>query len=332
MIRRPPRSTLSSSSAASDVYKRQVVRLSYSSLTTPHSVMEFEFSTGKLILLKEQPVPEFDRSLYTSELMHATAADGTSIPMSVVYRTDKRDHSCPAPVFLYGYGSYGICIDPEFNARLLPLLDRGVVYVCAQIRGGGELGRATWYEEQGKYLNKMNTFTDFCDCAQHIVDTGMSTPDKLAICGRSAGGLLMGAVLNLRPDLFKVAVAGVPFVDVLTTMSDASIPLTTGEWEEWGNPNEAKYYEYMKSYSPYDNLTAQEYPSILVTAGLHDPRVAYWEPAKWVARLRDLKTDNNPCLFKCDLSSGHFSASDRYKNLRERAFEYSFLLDQLGCL
>ena len=221
-------------------------------------------------------------------------------------------------------------MDPSFSASRLALVDRGVVYAIAHIRGGGEMGRERWYEKEGKYLTKRNTFTDFVDCAKHLHDARITTPERTAINGRSAGGLLMGAVLNMAPERFAVAVAGVPFVDVMVSMCDPSIPLTVGEWEEWGNPNEEKYYEYMKSYSPMENVGKLAYPAILVTAGLYDPRVAYWEPAKWVARLRAMSTSDAPTLLKMDLDSGHFSASDRYKYLEQLAFEYAFVLDQLG--
>jgi oligopeptidase B len=233
-----------------------------------------------------------------------------------------------SPLILYGYGSYGACIDPTFDFKRIALLDRGVVFVIAHIRGGGEMGRS-WYEDQGKYLTKLNTFTDFADCSKDLVRRGITTHDRIAVIGRSAGGLLIGAVLNMFPSLFKLGVADVPFVDVITTMSDPTIPLTVTEWEEWGNPNESRFHDYMKSYSPVDNVSAQDYPAILVTAGLNDPRVAYWEPAKWVARLRSLKTDKNLLVLKTDMSSGHFSASDRYKYIKESAFEYSVILDQI---
>ena len=249
--------------------------------------------------------------------------------MSMVHRKSTKTGTGNTPTMLYAYGSYGICIDPCFHRNILPYLDRGMIYVIAHIRGGGEMGRY-WYEEQGKYLNKRNTFSDFINCAEHLIENKFTNPDKLAIEGRSAGGLLMGAVLNMRPDLFKIAVAGVPFVDCVNTMCDPSIPLTTGEWEEWGNPNESKYFDYMLSYSPYDNVREQPYPNILITSGLYDPRVAYWEPAKWASKLRSLKTDKNDVLLKMDLDVGHFSASDRYKYLREKSFEQSVVMDYLG--
>jgi oligopeptidase B len=308
-------------------YDTNKLRFLYSSMTTPNTTFDYDIETKEKILLKEKPCPHYDRTKYASERLEAIANDGTKIPISIVYRKDLRQPKTTQPVHLYGYGSYEICIDPTFSSSILPLLDRGVIYAIAHIRGGGEMGR-TWYEN-AKYLNKVNTFTDFINCAEHLIKKGIASSSALTIEGRSAGGLLMGAVLNMRPDLFTAAIAGVPFVDVMATMSDATIPLTTGEWEEWGNPNEKKYFEYMLSYSPYENVKRQAYPNILVTSGLYDPRVAYWEPTKWVARLRDLKSDQNEILLKMDLSSGHFSASDRYHYLREKAFDLSFLLDQL---
>mmetsp|Transcript_8748 Transcript_8748/g.10460 ORF Transcript_8748/g.10460 Transcript_8748/m.10460 type:complete len:783 (+) Transcript_8748:487-2835(+) len=316
------------------------LRIHYSSLTTPTRYMdvnielEKEGNPDRDTLIKEQQVLNFDRDLYVCKRVFATAPDKTQIPISIVhlkslYENDPDGETIPKPCYLYGYGSYGVCIDPGFHRMFLPYLDRGMVCCIAHVRGGGEMGQY-WYEEQGKYLNKRNTFSDFIACAEHLVDNGVTTPEMLGIEGRSAGGLLMGAVLNMRPDLFKVAVAGVPFVDCMNTMSDPSIPLTTGEWEEWGNPNEYKYFDYMLSYSPYDNVREQDYPNILVTAGLHDPRVAYWEPAKWASKLRLLKTDENEVVCKFDLSSGHFSASDRYKYIKEKAFDQAYVLDKLG--
>jgi oligopeptidase B len=314
-------------------WKTSRFRYGYSSMVTPHSTFEYDMQTGEKQLLKEQTVPKYDRSLYASERVFATAKDGTKVPISLVYRKDCRyaKSKQPSPMMLYGYGSYGICIDPSFDAKGISYLDRGMIFAIAHIRGGGEMGRH-WYETEGKYLNKMNTFTDFCDCAEFLIKSGYTQPSQLAISGRSAGGLLMGTVLNLRPDLFKAAVAGVPFVDIMVTMCDPSIPLTITEWEEWGNPNEKKYYDYMLSYSPVDNVKPNKYPSLLITAGLNDPRVPYWEPAKWVARLRAAQTDRTvPMLLKTDMSSGHFSASDRYKLWEERSIEYAFVAHELGC-
>ena len=280
----------------------------------PPSTLNYHLRTRERSVLKQQEVPGYDPSLYGSERLHATAADGTQIPISLIYRKDAWEarESQPVPMMLYGYGSYGVCVDPSFSSSRLPLLDRGMAYAIAHVRGGGEMGRS-WYEEHGKYTTKRNTFTDFVECAKHLQAIGYTSPSQLAITGRSAGGLLVGAVLNMAPELFKVAIAGVPFVDLMVTMCDATIPLTVTEWEEWGNPNNATYYEYMKSYSPMDNIKPADLPALLVTAGLFDPRVAYWEPAKWVARLREAQTNDAPIILKMDLDSGHFSASDRYK-------------------
>ncbi|KAG2519631.1 hypothetical protein BBI17_009448 [Phytophthora kernoviae] len=272
-------------------------RFVYSSMTTPWTTFDYDINTRESTLLKEKPCPNYDRSLYKSERLEVKASDGTMVPISLVYRADLRSQD-RQPLHLYGYGSYEIPIDPSFVSSILPLLDRGVIYAIAHIRGGGEMGRTC----------------------------------KMTCEGRSAGGLLMGAVLNMRPDLFTAAIAGVPFVDVMNTMSDASIPLTTGEWEEWGNPNEKAYFEYMLSYSPYENVKQQAYPNMLITSGLYDPRVAYWEPTKWVAKLRDEKSDQNEVLLKMDLSSGHFSASDRYHYLKEKAFDLAYLLDHLDAI
>jgi len=316
------------------VFDTNEVRVVYESMVTPPTTYDINMETQEMKLVHRKPVPNYDPSLYHCERLEAKGHDGTMIPMSMVYKKGNSSESPkskrkPGPLLLYGYGSYGICNDPDFTPNFITLLDRGVCVVLAHIRGGGEMGRP-WYEDEGKFLQKKNTFYDFISCAEHLTEEKYTNSYLLAITGRSAGGLLMGAVLNMAPHLFKCCVAGVPFVDVMCTMADASIPLTTGEWTEWGNPSEEKYFEYMLSYSPIDNVTEQDYPSILITSGLWDSRVAYWEPAKWVARLREKKTDNNPLLLKTDLSSGHFSASDRYKYLRERAFEYAFMLDQLG--
>jgi oligopeptidase B len=265
--------------------------------------------------------------LYTSDRIYAKADDGTKIPISLVYRKDAILNK-PTFCHLYGYGSYGITVDADFSTTRLSLLDRGMIYAIAHVRGEEIYGRQ-WYED-GKFLNKRNTFTDFISCAKHLVDIEYTIPEKLSIEGRSAGGLLMGAVLNMAPELFRVALAGVPFVDVVNTMLDESIPLTIGEFEEWGNPKDEEYYHYMRSYSPYDNVAKQDYPAILVTAGLNDPRVQYWEPAKWVAKLRDFKTDNNTLLLHMHMGAGHFASTGRYAHLKDLAFDYAFLLDQLG--
>ncbi len=262
-----------------------------------------------------------------SERIFATASDGTPVPISLVYRKGlSRDGR--NPMLLSGYGSYGASMDPGFSSERVSLLDRGFVFAIAHIRGGGEMGRP-WYLG-GKFLKKKNTFTDFIACAEHLVAQKYTSPARRAIMGGSAGGLLMGAVVNMRPDLFRAVVAKVPFVDVVNTMLDESIPLTVIEFEEWGNPKDRQYYDYMMSYSPYDNVAAKDYPHMLVTAGLNDPRVQYWEPAKWTARLRTLKTDNNRLLLKTNMGAGHGGRSGRYERIRETAFDYAFILDALG--
>jgi oligopeptidase B len=278
-------------------------------------------------LKKQEEVAGYDPSQYQSERIFATAAGGVKVPISLVYKKGlAKDGS--NPLFMHGYGAYEASMDAYFASRRLSLLDRGFVFAIPHLRGGGEMGRH-WYE-QGKLLHKRNTFTDFIACAEHLIAHKYTSSDRLVAYGRSAGGLLMGAVTNMRPDLFRVVIAGVPFVDAINTMLDASIPLTTGEFEEWGNPQEKIYYDLIKSYSPYDNVEAKAYPHLLVTTGLHDPRVQYWEPAKWVARLRALKTDQNVLLLKTEMSAGHSGPSDRYKYLRETAFTYAFVLDRLG--
>ncbi|WOL18932.1 hypothetical protein Cni_G27729 [Canna indica] len=312
-------------------FSSSILRFSYSSLRTPPSVYDYDMKTGVSVLKKIKTVlGGFDTSSYVTERKWAVASDGTHIPISLLYRKDRVKLDGTDPMLLYGYGSYEICIDPDFKASRLSLVDRGFVYAIAHIRGGGEMGRQ-WYEN-GKLLNKKNTFTDFITCAEYLIENKYCSKEKLCINGRSAGGLLIGAVLNMRPDLFKVAVAGVPFVDVVTTMLDPSIPLTTAEWEEWGDPRKEEFYFYMKSYSPVDNVKAQHYPYILVTAGLNDPRVMYSEPAKFVAKLRELKTDDNTLLFKCELGAGHFSKSGRFEKLEEDAFTFAFILKTLDMI
>ncbi|WCJ38966.1 Prolyl oligopeptidase family protein [Euphorbia peplus] len=312
-------------------FSSTILRFTYSSLRTPRSVYEYDMDTGISVLKKLDTVlGGFDSSNYVTERKWATASDGTQIPITTVYNKNLVKFDGSHPLLLYGYGSYEICIDPTFKASRLSLLDRGFIFAIAHIRGGGEMGRQ-WYEN-GKFLKKKNTFTDFITCAEYLLEHKYSSKEKLCIEGRSAGGLLIGAVLNMRPDLFKAAVAGVPFVDVLTTMLDPTIPLTTEEWEEWGDPREEKFYFYMKSYSPVDNVKPQNYPNILVTAGLHDPRVMYSEPAKFVAKLRDVKTDENVLLFKCELGAGHFSKSGRFERLQEDAFTYTFLIKVLNMI
>ena len=309
-------------------YEEPTFRMEYSSLATPNTWFDVKPEDHSRVAVKVREVGGgFAASNYKVERRFATAPDRTKVPLSIVYHKDL-DLSKPQPCMLYGYGSYGLCMDPQFNIKHLPYCDRGMIYAVAHIRGGSEMGRA-WYEIGAKYLTKRNTFSDFIAAAEYLVESKMTTPAQLACEGRSAGGLLMGAVLNMRPDLFKAALAGVPFVDVMTTMSDPSIPLTTGEWEEWGNPNEYKYYDYMLSYSPIDNVRAQEYPNIMIQSGLHDPRVAYWEPAKWVSKLREYKTDNNEILLNMDMESGHFSAKDRYKFWKESAIQQAFVCKHL---
>ncbi|BAT93623.1 hypothetical protein LR48_Vigan02g265200 [Vigna angularis] len=312
-------------------FSSSILRFSYSSLRTPSSVYDYDMKTGTSVLKKINSVlGGFDSAHYVTERQWAPALDGTLIPISIVYRKDAVKLDGSDPLLLYGYGSYEICIDPSFKSTRLSLLDRGFVYAIAHIRGGGEMGRQ-WYEN-GKLLKKNNTFTDFIACAEYLVEKKFCSKERLCIEGRSAGGLLIGAVLNMRPDLFRAAVAGVPFVDVVTTMLDPTIPLTTSEWEEWGDPRKEEFYFYMKSYSPVDNVKAQNYPHILVTAGLNDPRVMYSEPAKFVAKLRDMKTDDSILLFKCELGAGHFSKSGRFEKLQEDAFTYAFIMKTLNMI
>lgn len=312
---------------ANHEFNTTVLRYNYQSLVTPSSVFDYDMNTRKGTLLKQVEVPGgFDKANYKSERVFATAADGTRIPMSVVYRQGtKLDGS--APMLLYAYGSYGIPISPGFSAGRLALLDRGVIYAIAHIRGGGELGEP--WREAGRMMKKMNTFTDFIACAEHLVKQKYTSSDRLVIQGGSAGGLLMGAVTNMRPDLFKAVVAQVPFVDVLNTMLDASLPLTTSEYIEWGNPNEKAAYDYMKQYSPYDNIARKNYPAMLVKVSLNDSQVPYWEGSKLVAKLRELKTDHNPLLLKVNMGAGHGGASGRYDAIHETAFDYAFMLWQM---
>ncbi|KAL5828302.1 hypothetical protein ACOSQ4_020099 [Xanthoceras sorbifolium] len=312
-------------------FSSSILRFSYSSMKTPPSVYDYDMNTGISVLKKiETVLGGFNSSNYVTERKWASASDGTRIPISIVYRKNLVKLDGTNPLLLYGYGSYEACLDPSFKTSQLSLLDRGFIYAIAHIRGGGEMGRQ-WYEN-GKLLKKKNTFTDFIACAEYLIENRYCSKEKLCINGRSAGGLLMGAVLNMRPDLFKVAVAGVPFVDVLTTMLDPTLPLTTAEWEEWGDPRKKEFYFYMKSYSPVDNVKAQNYPNILVTAGLNDPRVMYSEPAKFVAKLRDMKTDDNTLLFKCEFGAGHSSKSGRFEKLQEDAFTYTFILKSLNMI
>ncbi len=309
-------------------YSATSLRFSFSSLKTPRRVLEVDLNSGEQTILKEDEIlGGYDPNLYETRRMWATARDGAQIPLSMVYRKDLKIDSS-TPIYLYGYGSYGSTIDPYFSSSRFSLIDRGFIYVIAHIRGGGFLGRA-WYED-GKWLHKKNTFNDFIDAAEFLIKEGMTDREHLVIAGGSAGGLLMGAVTNMRPDLFHVVVADVPFVDVVNTMLDETIPLTVIEFDEWGNPKDKTYYDYMITYSPYDNVKAQDYPNMLITAGLNDPRVGYWEPAKFVAKLRELKTDNNLLLLKTNMGAGHMGASGRYDYLKEVAFRYAFVLNQLG--
>jgi oligopeptidase B len=303
------------------------LRFHYSSLVTPDQTVDYDMETRTRTVVKQQPVlGGYDASLYETDRMWATAPDGTGVPISVAWRKDREPGG---PALLYGYGSYEYSIDPRFSSVRLSLLDRGFVYAIAHVRGGGELGRR-WYED-GKLLHKRNTFTDFVAAGAHLVGAGFTTPTGLVARGGSAGGLLMGAVANLRPDLFRAIVAEVPFVDALTTILDESLPLTVIEWEEWGNPvASADVYAYMKSYAPYDNVEAKAYPALLVRGGLNDPRVGFWEPAKWVAKLRTLKTDDNALVLKTDMGAGHGGPSGRYDAWRDEAFVLAFVLDAVG--
>jgi len=310
-------------------FNSDTLRYSYNSLTTPSSVIDYNFKTKVHEVKKEQEVLDtnFNKENYTSERIWVTARDGVKVPVSLVYRKDLKKET-GNPLMLYAYGSYGSTIDPYFSTVRLSLLDRGFIYAIAHIRGGEYLGR-DWYET-GKLLSKMNTFHDYIDCSKHLIATKYTTNKKLYAYGGSAGGLLMGVIVNLNPELYHGVLAVVPFVDVVTTMLDDTIPLTTGEYDEWGNPNNKEYYDYIKSYSPYDNVSKQDYPNILVTTGLHDSQVQYWEPAKWVAKLRDYKTDNNLLLLHTDMDSGHGGASGRFESLKEVALEYAFILDLEG--
>ncbi len=309
-------------------FNKKELRFSYTSMITPKSVFDYDMGTKEQTLLKEYEVlGGYDKKDYTTRRIFATAADGKSIPISIVYRNDYvRDGSRPA--LLYGYGSYGSSRDPSFDSKILSLLDRGFVYAVAHVRGGGEMGRA-WYED-GKLKNKINTFTDFIACAEYLISEKYTNKDQLVIYGGSAGGLLMGAVTNMKPDLFELVIASVPFVDVINTMLDETIPLTAIEWEEWGNPKVKEDYEYMVKYSPYDNVVKKDYPNMFIKAGLNDPRVGYWEPAKWTAKLRDLKTDDNLLLLDTKMGAGHMGASGRYDYLKEKAFEYAIIFSVLG--
>ena len=310
-------------------FDTDILRYAYNSMATPNSVIDFDMGTREKTVKKEQEVlgGKFDKKNYVEKRLWATARDGEKIPMSLVYHKNTELNS-NTPILQYAYGSYGHTIDPYFSTVRLSLLDRGFVYAIAHIRGGEYLGRK-WYED-GKLLKKMNTFTDFIDCSKFLIAEGYTGAGHLYAMGGSAGGLLMGAINNMAPEIYNGIIAAVPFVDVVTTMLDESIPLTTGEYDEWGNPNEKEYYQYMKSYSPYDQVKIQAYPNILVTTGFHDSQVQYFEPAKWVAKLREMKTDNKLLLFDINMDAGHGGASGRFEALKEVAKEYAFLMDLEG--
>jgi oligopeptidase B len=309
-------------------FDTDMLRFKYSSLTTPDSIYDYNMKTREKKLLKQEEVGgDFDSNNYHVERLYATAKDGIKIPISLVYRKGLQKNG-DNPCLLYGYGSYGYSTDADFYSSILSLLDRGFVYAIAHIRGGQEMGR--WWYEDGKLLKKKNTFTDFIACAEHLIAEKFTRPEKLFADGGSAGGLLMCAVTNMRPDLFKGIIAEVPWMDVITTMLDDDIPLTTSEFDEWGDPKKKEYYDYMLSYSPYDNVEAKDYPAMLVTTGLHDSQVQYFEPAKWVARLRALKTDDNLLILDTDMTSGHGGASGRFRRYKRTALILAFILDQLG--
>jgi len=305
------------------------LRYGFTSLTTPSSVFEFDMADRTQTLLKQQEVMDssFETKNYLEKRIWAPSRDGVKIPMSVVHHKDT-ELSTETPILLYAYGSYGSTIDPRFSSTRLSLLDRGFVFAIVHIRGSEYLGR-NWYEE-GKLLKKKNTFNDFIDCSKFLIENNYTSPSHLHALGGSAGGLLMGVIVNEAPELYRSVIAAVPFVDVVTTMLDSSIPLTTGEYDEWGNPNEKEYYDYMKSYSPYDNVKAQAYPNLLITAGYHDSQVQYWEPAKWAAKLRTLKTDTNVLFLNTNMEAGHSGASGRFDALKETAKEFAFMLQLEG--
>ncbi len=305
-----------------------VLRISYQSLTTPPTVYDYAIPSKSLKTMKQMEIlGGFDKNNYVSERIYATARDGKKVPVSIVYRKGFRKDGSQ-PLLLYAYGSYGYSTDPNFSSTRLSLLDRGFAFAIAHIRGGQEMGRQ-WYDD-GKLLKKKNTFTDYIDCADFLTAEKYTDKEHLFAMGGSAGGLLMGAVVNMRPDLFKGVVAAVPFVDIVTTMLDESIPLTTFEWDEWGDPHKKEYYDYMLSYSPYDQVEPKDYPAMLVTTGLHDSQVQYWEPAKWVAKLREIKTDQNPLILHTNMDAGHGGQSGRFRAFREVALEYAFMLDLAG--
>ncbi|MBI1397345.1 MAG: prolyl oligopeptidase family serine peptidase [Betaproteobacteria bacterium] len=323
-----PEPAYSAFAGANAEFDTDVFRFAYESFVTPDSVYDYDMNSRKRVLLKRFEVRGgYDPKHYRTELLHARAPDGTTIPVSLVYRHDRRRRAA-RPMLLSGYGAYGYPEMVTFSSTRLSLLDRGVIFALAHVRGGGEMGKR-WHDE-GRMMQKKNTFHDFIACAEHVIAEGYTAPDRLVIEGGSAGGLLMGAVVNMRPELFRAVVSEVPFVDVINTMLDDTLPLTTGEYEEWGNPNERRAYTYMRSYSPYDNLHAHAYPAMLVETALNDSQVMYWEPAKYVARMRTLKTDGNPLLLRINMDAGHGGASGRYDYLREIAFRFAFILGVVG--
>jgi oligopeptidase B len=323
-----PEPVYSATLSGNPEYDSNTFRYSYTSLNRPTTLYEYDIATETIVKLKEQEVPSgFNPEDYTVERIWATAKDGVEVPMALVYKKGlKKDGTNPA--LIYSYGSYGMSSDVYFSASIYSLIDRGFVYAIAQIRGGSDLGEQ-WYED-GKLLNKKNSFSDFISCSEKLINDGYTSSNKLAAMGGSAGGLLMGAVVNSRPDLYQTIVSQVPFVDVINTMLDDSLPLTTGEYEEWGNPNVEEYYNYILSYSPYDNIKAQDYPNILVTGGINDSQVLFHEPAKYVAKLRSLKTDDNILLMKMNMESGHGGATGRYEGIKDTAFEFAFILNRVG--
>ena len=318
--------TYTASTTTNIDFDTEILRYGYQSMATPSSIIDFNMRTQEKKVLKEQQVlgGKFDKNNYIEERIWATASDGTKVPISIVYRKGIQKDG-KNPLLLYAYGSYGATMDPYFSSTRLSLLDRGFIYAIAHIRGGEDLGRE-WYEN-GKLLKKKNTFTDFVDCSKFVIAEKYTSPEHLYAEGGSAGGLLMGAIVNMAPELYNGVIAQVPFVDVITTMLDDTIPLTTGEYDEWGNPNEKKYYDYMLSYSPYDQVKAQVYPNMYVSTGLHDSQVQYWEPAKWVAKLRVLKTNDKQLFLDTNMDAGHGGASGRFEALKELAKEFAFLLD-----
>ncbi|MGE5085590.1 MAG: S9 family peptidase, partial [Bacillota bacterium] len=299
------------------------MRFNFESMRRPPSIVDINMRTHEQVLKKTHEVPNYNPELYKTERIFITVRDGTKVPVSLLMKKDFQKNG-KAPMLIYGYGSYGVNMDPWFSSDIFSLVDRGFIYAKAHIRGGSEMGR-DWYDN-GRTIHKLNTFTDFIDCTENLVKDGYASPSRVYAMGGSAGGLLMGAIMNMRPDLYKGIVAQVPFVDVITTMLDESIPLTTGEYDEWGNPNDRKSYDYIKSYSPYDNVADRKYPNTLVTTGLHDSQVQYWEPAKWVAKLRDHNKGDSVILLKTDMESGHGGASGRFDALKDTATEYAFIL------